>query len=97
MRTRICLEGWYFLAIVLFIAGGAILGEVNLLLALTGMLVGPLLFNWRFVQLSLRQVEVTRRLPWRVNAGETLTIDFNRIVSRDMGAVGLNSPVSAGG
>lgn len=74
VKTRISLEGWYYLAIILFIAGGAALGEVNLLLALTGMLVGPLLFNWRFVQLTLRRVDVSRRLPWRINAGDVFTV-----------------------
>ncbi len=72
--TRICLEGWYYLAIVLFIIGGAVLGEVNLLVLLAGMMVGPFLFNWRFVQLTLRDIEVTRGLPSRICAGDLLTV-----------------------
>ena len=72
--TRICMEGWYYLFIVLFIVGGAVLGEVSLLVLLAGMMVGPLLFNWRFVQLSLRSLAVTRRLPHRICAGQELTV-----------------------
>jgi uncharacterized protein (DUF58 family) len=72
--TRICLEGWYYLFIVLFIIGGAVLGEVNLLVMLAGMMVGPFLFNWRFTQLTLRNLKIARRLAHRVCAGEELTI-----------------------
>ena len=73
--TRICAEGWYYLFVVLFIIGGAVLGEVNFLIILAGMMVGPFLFNWRFVQLTLRELDVTRRLTHRVCAGETLTVN----------------------
>lgn len=72
--TRICMEGWYYLFIVLFIIGGAVLGEVNLLVMLAGMMIGPLLFNWRFVQLTLRDLTVVRKLPRRICAGEVLTV-----------------------
>ncbi len=71
---RICIEGWYYLSVILFIAGGAVLGEVNVLIALAGMMVGPFLFNWRFVQLTLRDLTLARRLPQRVCVGETLTV-----------------------
>ncbi len=73
-KTRICLEGWYYLFIVLFIMGGAVLGEVNLLVVLAGMMLGPFLFNWRFVQLTLRELHVTRRLPGRICAGDVLNV-----------------------
>ncbi len=73
-KMRICAEGWYYLSVVLFIVGGAVLGEVNLLIVLAGLMVGPFLFNWRFVQLTLRDLSVTRRMPQRVYVGETLTV-----------------------
>ncbi len=72
--TRVCLEGWYYLSIVLFIIGGAVLGEVNLLVLLAGMMVGPFLFNWRFVQLTLSNLDITRGLPSRICAGDVLTV-----------------------
>lgn len=80
--TRICAEGWYFLFVVLFVLGGAVLGEVNLLVMLAGFLLGPLLFNWRFVQLSLRQLEVRRGLPPRATAGEAFTVSITGINRR---------------
>ena len=72
--TRICPEGWYYLFVVLFIIGGAVLGQVNLLVVLAGLTIGPLLFNWRLVQLMMRNVEVRRKVPPRVCAGDTLTV-----------------------
>jgi uncharacterized protein (DUF58 family) len=72
--TRVCAEGWYYLFVVLFIIGGAVLGEANLLVVLAGLTIGPLLFNWRFVQLSLRNLDVRRSIPPRACAGGTLTV-----------------------
>ena len=46
-QTTICREGWYYLVIVAVVFGGAVFKEVNLLLILAGMLLGPLLLNWR--------------------------------------------------
>ncbi len=40
-QTTVCREGWYYLAILALVFGGAISKEVNLLLILAGMLLGP--------------------------------------------------------
>ena len=80
--TRICAEGWYFLFVVLFVLGGAVLGEVNLLVMLAGFLLGPLLFNWRFAQHSLRQLEIRRGLPPRATAGEAFTVSITGLNRR---------------
>ncbi len=72
--TRLCPEGWYYLFVVTFIMGGAVLGQVNLLVVLGGLMAGPLLFNWRLVQLMLRDLVVRRRVPPRVSAGDVLTV-----------------------
>ena len=69
-------EGWYYLFIVAFIIGGAVLREVNLLVVLAGMMVGPLIFNWRIVSLATRNVDVQRHLPRRICAGEILPVDL---------------------
>ena len=61
--TRICPEGWYYLFVVLFIIGGAVLGQVNLLVVLAGLTIGPLLFNWRLVQLMMRNWKSGARSP----------------------------------
>ncbi len=76
-QTTICREGWYYLAIVALVFGGATLKEVNLLLILAGMLLGPLLLNWRAVRATLRGLDVRRTLPPRISAGDFLAIDLS--------------------
>ena len=56
--TTICREGCYYLAIMVVVLGGAILHGLNLLLVLSGMLLGPLLLNWRMVKTSLRGLRI---------------------------------------
>jgi uncharacterized protein (DUF58 family) len=76
-QTTICREGWYYLAIIVIVFGGAMLKEVNLLLVLSGMLLGPFLVNWRAVRANLRGLKVERNLPLRVCAGDLLSVDLN--------------------
>ncbi len=61
--TTICREGCYYFAIMAVVLGGAILHGLNLLLILSGMLLGPLLLNWRLVGATLRGLRIQRRLP----------------------------------
>ena len=56
-QTSICREGWYYVAIMAVVLGGAVLHEVNLLLILAGILLGPLLLNWRAVHLEPARAE----------------------------------------
>ena len=74
--TTICREGWYYLAIMAVVLGGAILHELNLLLILSGMLCGPLLLNWRAVGTSLRGLRIQRRLPLGHCAGDLLSVSL---------------------
>jgi uncharacterized protein (DUF58 family) len=76
-QTVICREGLYFLAIIALVFGGAIIKEVNLLLILAGMLLGPFLLNWRAVRSNLRGLSVDRNLPLHVCAGDVLSVDLN--------------------
>ena len=56
----VCREGWYYLLVLGLVFCGAMLREVNLLLILAGLLLGPLLFNLRAVVVTLRNLEVRR-------------------------------------
>jgi uncharacterized protein (DUF58 family) len=76
-QTTICREGVYFLAIIALVFGGAVIKEVNLLLILAGMLLGPFLLNWRAVKANLRGLKVDRNLPLRISAGDVLSVDLN--------------------
>jgi uncharacterized protein (DUF58 family) len=84
MRRRAWLtrEGWYYLAVLAFIIGGAVLRSVNLLVILAGTLIAPVLFNWRLVMASLMGLNVQRRLPAQILAGEPLTVEVNVVNTR---------------
>ncbi|MCA9175251.1 MAG: hypothetical protein KDB14_12270, partial [Planctomycetales bacterium] len=67
-------EGWYYLFVVLFIIGGSVLREVNLLVVLAGLMIGPFLFNWRLVSRSMRRLAVRRTYPARCEAGQAIRV-----------------------
>jgi uncharacterized protein (DUF58 family) len=75
-RIRLRREGWYYVCVLAFIIGGAALRQVNLLVVLAGLMVGPLIFNWRLVAAIIRQLSVKRRLPRRISAGDLLLVDL---------------------
>src|SRR3954466_4803681 len=71
---RLTREGWCYLFVLAFVMGGAMLRDINLLLILAGVLLGPLLVSVWMVLRSLRRLEVMRRLPRRVGAGELFVV-----------------------
>jgi len=76
LQARLTREGWYFLAVLSFIVGGAALCHVNLLVVLGGMMLAPMLINWRLALASLRGVSL-RALPIRsVHAGQPIVAEF---------------------
>ncbi len=79
-RRRFCKltpEGWAYLVILCFIAVGAVLRNVNLLIATTGMLVIPLLFNWRVCANLQGRLRGRRMVPDRIHAGESVNINWH--------------------
>ena len=77
LQTTIRREGWYYLLILAVVFGGAVFKEVNLLLILAGMLLGPLLLNWQAVGSNLRGLSVQRKLPSTLSAGDRLSVGLN--------------------
>ncbi|MEE2686477.1 MAG: DUF58 domain-containing protein [Planctomycetota bacterium] len=75
-NVSVTAEGWYFLLVVLFIVVAAVMREVNLLIILAGMLLGPWLFHWRMVVSSLRKLEVQRDVPGVVCAMQPFRVDI---------------------
>jgi uncharacterized protein (DUF58 family) len=75
-RAWLTLEGWYYLAVLTFIIGGAVLRSVNLLVVLAGTMIAPPLFNWRLVMASLMGLIVRRRLPLQAAAGVPLSVEL---------------------
>jgi uncharacterized protein (DUF58 family) len=75
-RAWLSREGVYYLGVLAFIVGGAVLRSFNLLVILAGMMMAPLLLNWRIVMATLRGLVVRRKLPEQVSAGEPLTVEI---------------------
>jgi uncharacterized protein (DUF58 family) len=69
-------EGWVFLIILFFIGIGAVLRNVNLLILATGILVAPLIFNWRVCVANLRSISARRVVPERVHALSPINVTW---------------------
>lgn len=74
--STVCREGWLFLGVMAFVFLAALLREINLLMALFGLMGGLFLFNWRSVLVSLRGLQVRRNLPERICAGDLLLVEL---------------------
>jgi len=86
LQITVCGEGWYYLVVLAFIVAGAMMREINLMIILAAMMVGPLLLNVRQVFVSLRRLEVTRKLPQGVSIGDVLTVELSVANRRRRGA-----------
>ena len=75
-RLSLCFEGLYYAVVLGFILGGGILRGINLLFVLAGMMLGPLIYNWRMVDLILNRIRVRRILPDGICAGDLLVVEF---------------------
>ena len=75
-RVRITAQGVYYVLVIFFILGGAIIREVNMLVLLAGMLIGPVLLHWRMIKRSIRGLKVERFAPPVVSAGEPFQVDL---------------------
>jgi uncharacterized protein (DUF58 family) len=73
-RIPITREGWYYLVVLGLILGGAMLREVNLLLMLAGILLGPVVYSLLAVRRTLAGLRVERRMPRSVCAGDLLVV-----------------------
>src|SRR4051794_15596845 len=74
-KVTICREGLYYGFMLCLVLFGAISREINLLVALGGLLVGPLVCNLLLVYWGLRRIEVRRKLPEAICAGDPLVVD----------------------
>jgi len=81
-RAWLTREGWYYLALLAFVLGGAVIRSGNLLLILAGMMIGPLIFNWRLVIASLTGLVIQRQVPPTIVAGQPFTVEFRATNSK---------------
>ncbi len=75
-HTTICREGWYYLLITAIVFIGAIAKEINLLLLLSGMMMGLLFFHWQVLFVSLSGVKLNGKAPQAVCAGDLLAVSL---------------------
>lgn len=73
-KNRLTREGWYYLFVLAFVLGGAILRDINLLLVFGGMLLGPLVMSWWMAWRSLAALQIERQLPPHVSAGDLVVV-----------------------
>ncbi|HLA84935.1 MAG TPA: DUF58 domain-containing protein [Thermoguttaceae bacterium] len=86
LRTTVCRETWYYLAVFVAIAGAAMFRDINLLLVLAGMIAGPLWLSWRMVGANLRGLQLSRRVPQGVSAGDLLVVNLELTNTRRRGS-----------
>lgn len=75
-------EGWYYVLVVSFIVVGAVWRQVNLMIILAGLMVGPLLLSWRISSATIRRLRVRRYMPECVHAGESFGVEITVLNER---------------
>jgi uncharacterized protein (DUF58 family) len=73
---RICPEAWYYALVLALLLSIGIMREANLLLLVAGLLCGPLLLGWRLAVGTLRGLEVRKRVPKAICAGDLLVVNL---------------------
>ena len=69
-------EGLIYLAVMGIILTAAVIRQINLLMLLYGVLAGPLLISWSLVRRTLKGLDVERKLPKSVMAGEPFRVEL---------------------
>jgi len=75
-RVRLTRAGVYYLAILVVVAAVAVMRQINLMLILAGMLLGPLIYNWRLARRALRTLQIRRLLPQAVCARDLVVVQL---------------------
>lgn len=75
-RIRLTREGIAFLIVLFFVALGAVLRSVNLLILLGGMMCAPLLLSWRSKMHVMKHLTVHRNIPRFIHAGELIPVQW---------------------
>jgi uncharacterized protein (DUF58 family) len=86
-RIMFTAEGAYYLFVLAFVFTGAVLREINLMLVLAGMMLGPLFYNIRTTRRMTQHVAVRRRLPDSATVGEPVAVEL--VVSSKTKSLGL--------
>ncbi len=69
-------EGWVYLVVLVFIAVGAVLRNVNLLIFMAGMMVAPIMLNWRLAVSRMRSLSGSRFIPTKIHANDSSMVQW---------------------
>lgn len=72
---KVTIEGLIFLALLACVLAAAMIRQIQLLLALFAMMVGLPLLNWRLARSTLRRLDIARRVPRSISAGDLLQVE----------------------
>jgi len=75
-QIRISRPGWCYLVVLVMIFAAAIVREINLVMVIAGMMVGPLLYSGYAILRSFLGLRVTRRVTPRTTAGGLLEVEI---------------------
>ena len=75
-KIRLTREGLYFFFILCFIVFGSVLRQIGLLFMLAGLMIVPLILNWRFVMSSVYALNPRRRTNQTTSAGQTTLVEW---------------------
>jgi uncharacterized protein (DUF58 family) len=69
--------GRFYAIVLAFVLGGALIRDINLLLIVAGVMLGPLVLGWRIVREITRNVKVNRSLPAEISAGDMIHVQIS--------------------
>jgi len=75
-RTAVTREGWVYLAVLIFVLIGGLLRDINLLVAMAGLMFGPFVLSWWISRATLRGLSLQRVVPESISAGDPLVVEL---------------------
>jgi uncharacterized protein (DUF58 family) len=69
-------ETWGYCVILVVIIVGAMIREINLLIILSSLMIGPLVVSWQVVRMTLHGLDCKRKLSDTAYPGELMTVSL---------------------
>ena len=85
VRMRLTRMGFHFVFVTVFTILGSVIRDLNLLTALSGLLIGVLIVQWRIGRSNLMGLQLERQLPSEIIAGQPFYLRYplmnNKVLS----------------
>lgn len=75
--TMVTLQGAIYFVLLGLLLIGALVRQINLLVALYGMLAGPMILSWGLSRGALTKLRIRRRLPRSAPAGDSFVVTLD--------------------